>query len=101
MSNIEYDIKRLEEFYNGYKSIKDPVWIIKLGLPWMEEKLAELYSVRDMQAQHTYKQSEDAYHSINTSNKYLTQKPHKPEHKIKKIYANKALPPETQGALMY
>ena len=54
MSNIEYEIKRLEEFYNGYKSIKDPVWIIKLGLPWMEEKLAELYSVRDMQAQHTY-----------------------------------------------
>ena len=75
MSNIEYEIKRLEDFYNGYKSIKDPSWVIKWGLPYMEKKLAELYAVRHMQTQHTNKPNEDEYYSNDESTKYITKKP--------------------------
>lgn len=44
MKTLELEIKRLEEFYAIYKSVKtDPFWR-DLILSWYEERLAKLYT---------------------------------------------------------
>ena len=90
MVNVEYEINRLEGFYNFYESIKDPSWLIKMGLPWIADKLAELYAVRDMQIQHTYKVNKEEVRS------------HKDITMVAAAgYAEKALPPNTHGNMVH
>jgi len=44
MNNLNYEITRLEEFYNIYKSSNMNAWLKDLVLPLYEEKLANLYT---------------------------------------------------------
>jgi len=42
MNNLEYEITRLEEFYNLYQSSNMEPWLKDLVLPFYEEKLSHL-----------------------------------------------------------
>ena len=44
MNNMKYEITRLEEFYNLYKSSNMVDWLKDLVLPVYEEKLTKLYT---------------------------------------------------------
>jgi len=44
MNNLEYEINRLEEFYNLYKSSNMSAWLKDLVLPLYEDKLTSLYT---------------------------------------------------------
>ena len=44
MNNLKYEITRLEEFYNLYKSSNIEPWLKDLVLPLYEEKLSNLYT---------------------------------------------------------
>ena len=43
MEKMEYEIKRLEDFYSLYKSSNKMDWIKDQLLRWYEKKLTELY----------------------------------------------------------
>lgn len=44
MNNLNYEIKRLEELYNLYKSSNMTPWIKDLILPVYEKHLSKLYT---------------------------------------------------------
>jgi hypothetical protein len=46
MNNLNYEITRLEEFYNLYKSSNMDAWLKDLVLPLYEEKLTNFYTKR-------------------------------------------------------
>lgn len=108
MESVEYEIKRLEEFYKPYSNRveqnKGDWWhkILKdIILPHYDTKLGELYSLRDMQIQHTNKLKEELYRSINPSTKYIINKPHQTEPKPKTMYAVKAPTPEPRENVLH
>ena len=44
MEKMEYEIKRLEDFYSLYKSSNKMDWVKDVILLWYEEKLTKLYT---------------------------------------------------------
>jgi len=44
MNNLKYEINRLEEFYNLYKSSNMSAWMKDLVLSLYENKLTKLYT---------------------------------------------------------
>jgi len=44
MNKLNYEIARLEDFYNLYQSVPSSVWWKELVLSWYEKKLTILYA---------------------------------------------------------